>query len=340
MSFRFWKRIRLLPGITLNLSKSGFSFSLGKRGFHYTIGSRGHRITAGIPGTGLFVTEKVGSRKQTSHRRNSVSLPRSLQPGFLKRLLLPAEEKYFLDGCRALLQNDLEKAFSAFSQGAASAADCAALAGYTALATGRTAEAERFFENAYQNRRALGNLFSQYGISLSLSLPVTKEIDIRIIPDYTGIILGLAESRQLLGKTDQAIALLKHFLKNNPENPAVVLSLVELLMESHGSDPKVCEHVIRLTGPISNETLIHTALMFYKAQALMQSGHLETARNVLTVALRRQKNRPTPLLHELRYLRAQVYEKLGRLSNARKDIARIYAENPDFRDVAKKIDLL
>ena len=62
MTFRFWRRIRLAPGVTLNLSKSMASLSLGPRGAKYTISPNGNRMTAGLTGTGLFYT--VHDRKR------------------------------------------------------------------------------------------------------------------------------------------------------------------------------------------------------------------------------------------------------------------------------------
>jgi len=59
MSFRFWRRIRIAPGVTLNLSKTGGSLSFGVRGAHFTVGPHGKRVTAGIPGTGLFYTNTI-----------------------------------------------------------------------------------------------------------------------------------------------------------------------------------------------------------------------------------------------------------------------------------------
>ena len=53
MGFRFRWSKRILPGIRLNLSKSGPSVSLGGRGFWFTVGSKGTRTTVGIPGTGM-----------------------------------------------------------------------------------------------------------------------------------------------------------------------------------------------------------------------------------------------------------------------------------------------
>lgn len=58
MSIRFWRRIRLFPGVTLNVSKTGISFSFGRRGVHWTIGRRGHTGTIGLSGTGLFYSKR------------------------------------------------------------------------------------------------------------------------------------------------------------------------------------------------------------------------------------------------------------------------------------------
>jgi hypothetical protein len=54
MGLRFQKRIKILPGVYINLSKSGVSASLGGRGATVNVGSTGKRmITLGVPGTGL-----------------------------------------------------------------------------------------------------------------------------------------------------------------------------------------------------------------------------------------------------------------------------------------------
>ena len=55
--FRFFRRVRILPGVTLNVSKGGISTSFGVRGAHYTVNRRGTRATVGFPGSGLFYTD-------------------------------------------------------------------------------------------------------------------------------------------------------------------------------------------------------------------------------------------------------------------------------------------
>lgn len=62
MGFRFQKRIPLLKGVKLNLSKTGASVSLGKKGATINIGKDGVTGSAGIPGTGLSYREKLSHK--------------------------------------------------------------------------------------------------------------------------------------------------------------------------------------------------------------------------------------------------------------------------------------
>ncbi len=59
MGFRFQKRISLLPGIRLNLSKSGASVTVGKSGLSVNLGKDGATGNVGIPGTGLSYRQKI-----------------------------------------------------------------------------------------------------------------------------------------------------------------------------------------------------------------------------------------------------------------------------------------
>jgi hypothetical protein len=61
MAFRFQKRISILPGVRINLSKSGVSTSLGPRGADVNVGPHGVTANAGIPGTGLSYRQKLGT---------------------------------------------------------------------------------------------------------------------------------------------------------------------------------------------------------------------------------------------------------------------------------------
>lgn len=56
MSWRFRRRLRVIPGVTLNAGKRGASVSIGGRGAQVTYGRRGKRATIGLPGIGLSCT--------------------------------------------------------------------------------------------------------------------------------------------------------------------------------------------------------------------------------------------------------------------------------------------
>ena len=54
MGLRFQRRVKILPGLHLNLSRSGIGVSVGGRGAHVGITARGQRYSSlGIPGTGI-----------------------------------------------------------------------------------------------------------------------------------------------------------------------------------------------------------------------------------------------------------------------------------------------
>ncbi len=53
MGFRFYRRIRIAPGVSLNVGKTGASVSVGPRGAKMTFGKKGTRASVGLPGTGV-----------------------------------------------------------------------------------------------------------------------------------------------------------------------------------------------------------------------------------------------------------------------------------------------
>lgn len=70
MSIRVNRRVKIMPGVTVNVGKKGASVSVGGRGCCQTFGKNGARTTVGIPGTGLSHTSYkkygTGSANNTS----------------------------------------------------------------------------------------------------------------------------------------------------------------------------------------------------------------------------------------------------------------------------------
>ena len=64
---RYRNRIKLAPGLNINLSKSGISSTVGPRGANINVGKDGAYLNTGIPGTGLYDRKKIsGSKRKTS----------------------------------------------------------------------------------------------------------------------------------------------------------------------------------------------------------------------------------------------------------------------------------
>jgi hypothetical protein len=58
---RFQRRIKIAPGLRLNVSKSGLGFSVGPRGASFSVGPSGVYSHVGLPGTGISHRSKISS---------------------------------------------------------------------------------------------------------------------------------------------------------------------------------------------------------------------------------------------------------------------------------------
>ena len=83
MGFRFRRRLRIFPGLYLNVSKSGVSTSIGGHGATLNVTKRGTRTTIGLPGFGAFLT--LADRALAGTNRCSLQDTLSPQPPFAWR---------------------------------------------------------------------------------------------------------------------------------------------------------------------------------------------------------------------------------------------------------------
>jgi len=345
MSFRFFRRHRLLPGVTLNLSKSGASVSLGPRGAKVTVGPRGTHATVGLPGTGLFYTTKVGSSKSTKSRagnlRNSqtqtTQAPSSLDLGFFSKLLLLPEERLLVEGLRLLVDGEESAAQSSFQR--STHPDAAWMLGILALQRGDTAAAIPHLEQAAAGSDRLGGVLQRHGISTSFTLPVTPELEIHVEAGIHGCWLTLAELYQWVGRKEDAIRLLEQLLPHVPADLALLLSWAELLYATYPHDAGAMQAILEKTNGLTHETALHAACLLYRARALRSLGRMEEARVTLTSALKRKAGRPQDLIHALLYERAMVFELQGQTAKARKDLQSIAAQNDNYEDVRQRLEV-
>ncbi|MFP6685711.1 MAG: DUF4236 domain-containing protein [Polyangiaceae bacterium] len=346
MGFRFWRRIKILPGVTLNLSKSGASVSLGPRGAKFTVGPSGARATAGISGTGLFYTKKLGTQKRKKRRGGTgaggrpgveADVDGPLEPGFIERMFLDDEAEALLDGCRAIFQGDTEQALEHLSN--SEDPDACFLEAALCIKTGDFDRALVRLDAASRSAAVLGESLARSGISVQLSLPITDEISAQVQPNERGLLLARVEALQLAGQTASAMPALEELLVLEPDDVVVKLSLAELLMENGSRAAESVRRALELTEGVENNSPICTALLLYRARALNHLGLHEAARTTCTIALRRRKNREPDLLNTVRYERALAYEGLGQARRSRSDLERIFAADANFMDIAEKLGL-
>src|SRR5687767_1956955 len=66
MAWSYRRRIKIIPGVHLNLSKSGISASIGVKGASLTLGKQGTYLNSSIPGLGIYNRQKLsGNNKDT-----------------------------------------------------------------------------------------------------------------------------------------------------------------------------------------------------------------------------------------------------------------------------------
>ncbi len=344
MGFRFFRRMKIAPGVTLNFSKSGLSTSLGPRGARVTLGRRGVRKTVGLPGTGLHYTELDGWKRRGKTARTTSEPPAPPSPrhrldlGFFERLMTPSDERAFVDGCKAYVAGDVAGAADHLRQ-AVHMADGAFLAGFLAMDAKRLDEAERCLRLAAARHGMLGKHFDKYGLQVELAVPITETVLAHIRPSRRGVLLGLAEVYQATGRPADAMDCLKQLRREAPDDVVVRLSMAELALEAAPNDTRLAKEVVDLAGDVANESTVHAALMLYKARALRTLDLPVAARDVLTAAIRRKRGRPRDLLHALRYERARVYEDLGHTTRARREFEKLFADDPAYEDVAQRLGL-
>lgn len=70
MGWRYRKRIKILPGIHINISKSGISTNVGVKGASVTFGPKGTYVNTGLPGTGLYQRDRISGSNNSDNYIN------------------------------------------------------------------------------------------------------------------------------------------------------------------------------------------------------------------------------------------------------------------------------
>lgn len=86
-----------MSGVRLNFSKKGMGVRVGGKHGGVSVGPGGSRVSASIPGTGIYYTKKIGSKKgksksknidAQSYSRNAKKRPIGLRPWYIALSIL------------------------------------------------------------------------------------------------------------------------------------------------------------------------------------------------------------------------------------------------------------
>lgn len=342
MGFRFSKSIRLGKFIRLNVSRAGLGGSIGVGPFRIGVGPRGTRFTADLPGAGTsyvrqwgggpWASKSAGAKKGGREAETEQDAGEIPSPGFFA----PGHEKDFVSALNAQREGRTEEALADFLSAAEEepgAALCAAF--LLSRREGRQAQAVALLESIVQREEEFPTpLMRKYLGGALLPVRVTPSVEAHVPADALAATLLLVELYQEQGRIEDAVGLLEE-LEELAGEPALTLSLCELYAE-RGLWDGVVERAkdVQPSDDLTLETRI------YYGRAMQAKGLDEAAVAVFTDALRKRKNRSPRLLREAAYHRAVSYQNLGKTAQADREFQKIYAEDPDFRDVARRVQSL
>lgn len=324
MTFRYRKSIKIVPGVKLNLSKSGVSTSLGRRGASVNLGHGRVKSTVGIPGSGVSFSKSTST---TSKSRSAAAVreqtARAAQPR------IPKDDKRVLD---AISSANITVLDEIARQGKSEhALPAAMLAGLIAVDS-NAGWARQMLEWVWAQGHDPGEcrLVQTYLSSTRLPVQITPEIEIDEALGRNLIGLILAEWRQTDGDMQGAVDIVEQL----EPTPAAALSLAELYFELHRYDD-----VVELTDGLANGDDVTALLLVYRGIALRELGHYESARLSFKEALR-ARSRSREVRFRALVERALTYHAEGKLGMARKDLDRIRAEDASYPGLSEALAVL
>lgn len=338
MGFRFQKRIRIMPGVRLNISKSGLSSSFGIPGARINLGHGRRTSSFGVPGTGLSYRSQHSTRykprAKTKKSANSDSASpnadtelseareSSVKPGLFasksERAFFEAGSKSNVDALVAISARFPELAYSTN-----------AIAGLLLLESDK-AKARLLLQLAFDSgiEPTAGPIPEKYlnkGWSIECEIATGVEITEAISRSIVG--LCLAEILQLAGEIDKAIDIVEQLAPTQ----ATTLSLAEMYLQT-----KRYDDVLEVTNGITNEDDLTALLCIFRGEALREQGHFDAALVMLREAVK-AKSRNAEVRHRGYIARSACYLASGKRGLAKRDLERVLAEDSKYPGLAEAL---
>ena len=252
------------------------------------------------------------------------------EPGFFA----PGHEKALFRALQAYEDENIDEALEYFLEAAPHEPGAAIFA--AAIMAGQNA-------NDYRGVELLENviewddefptpLMEKYLSDMEIEIDITPNVTVVMPVDGLAATLLLIELYQSQRRVREAIALLEE-VDALANEPCLTLSLCELYASRNLWD-NIIERA-KNTESVDDVTL---ETMIFFGRALYEKQLYEAAITVFGKALRRTKDRKPTLLHEAMYWRAMSYQAQGKQRQANTEFQKLFAENPDFRDVGQRLE--
>lgn len=328
MPLRFFSRKTLIPGVRLNMSRSGPSISIGPRGLSHTIGPRGRRTTVGLPGTGLHYSMQHGKSKKTAP-----SKPKPQASSIDPDLAQAETDRQFL------------RAVIAFQRGAGpedlqvldgmEAADAHWVLGMAAFRNMAWPKAERHLRSALRGRD-LGELCARNGVTMQMPIEITPEVTAHAEPTPFATQLALVEALQAQGKARDGLKILKTMNADVPDDFVVAMSLAEIAFEVDDGRTISMENLADILSRATPGPNLVWAAAFWEARARARSGEFERALGLYEVA-KSDGGVPDDVRMLAWYEMALTYAEAGETIRCRQELSAIHAQDSSFLDVDARL---
>ncbi|MBS1847833.1 MAG: DUF4236 domain-containing protein [Actinobacteria bacterium] len=333
MGMRVHRSIQIVPGLRLNMSKSGLGLSTGFKGYHVSRSPGGRtRRTISIPGTGLSWIDYSGSGTSKSRPRTSAGsrpappTPPSAPPP--PGLLAPHDEKALY---KAFTHGDLATIRTLAANSKTHQLPAATIAAVTELQAGDLQAAQQFLQQIYDLGvdPATDPFLVKY-THLTITLEIMPGATITTPVDRTAVALSLGEFAQAAGAIDHAAELIGALDRTT----VTALALADLYDHAGQFDS-----VVTLTENAPNTDDTSSLLWVLRGVAFRELGHPDAALQCFAKVIRCTSRNPV-VLHRARLERARCYEAQGNTSMARKDLERIMAEDSTYDGLSEALAAL
>lgn len=336
MGLRMRKSIKLGPGVRLNVSHKSVGLRVGGRGAGVSVNSSGrHSASVGIPGSGVGYSTRLGGSGGSRARAAAIAPSPPPKPG----LMASGTEKAFYKAIAAVAAGQHQEALRLFRASNAKDSKDKALADdfFVGLLSAQLAEDEAAIaalEKVVDSDRALPDaLMEKYLDGGGTVLAITEHVAVQVPFGSACAALVLAEVYQRNGRLEEAIGVVQQLVDVHP-HPYLVLSLCDLLAAAGAYD-----ELVLVAAGVSNQDDVSCQIRILQADALAKQGMRDAALEAYKDALRSKKREPG-LLKDARYARALLHLDSGKKALARKELEKLYAEDPRYRDVADRIRAL